>query len=56
MHLRLPNGRPFTFAGIYTEAADGELTCAIVTTAANEKVRAIHERMPVILAVDRQEH
>ena len=50
MHLRLPDGKPFTFAGIYTEAEDGELTCAIVTTAANRVVRSIHERMPVILA------
>lgn len=50
MHIRLPDGRPFTFAGIYTEAADGELTCAIVTRAANDVVRGIHERMPVILA------
>jgi putative SOS response-associated peptidase YedK len=50
MHIRLPSGRPFTFAGIYTAADDGELTCAIVTTAANEKLRGVHERMPVLLA------
>ena len=48
LHLRLPGGKLFTFAGIYTEAADGVLTCAIVTTAANRRVRQIHERMPIM--------
>jgi putative SOS response-associated peptidase YedK len=49
LHLRLPKAKPFAFAGLYTESSDDELTCAIVTTAANDVVHEIHERMPVIL-------
>ena len=40
MHLHLPDDAPFAFAGIWTPDADGELTCAIVTTAANEVVQS----------------
>jgi putative SOS response-associated peptidase YedK len=44
----------FSFAGLYDEWVDkttGEMlrTFAIITTQANELVRPIHERMPVIL-------
>lgn len=44
----------FGFAGIYEEWLDrhsGELleTCAIITTEANEILKPVHERMPVIL-------
>jgi putative SOS response-associated peptidase YedK len=52
-HFRLQGGRPFAFAGLWEcwHGEDGELleTCAILTTAANEIVRPVHERMPVIL-------
>lgn len=44
---------PFAFAGLWATARtpQGETlrTCAIVTTAANPKLEAIHDRMPVIL-------
>jgi putative SOS response-associated peptidase YedK len=44
--------RPFAFAGLW-ERWEGESgpveSCAILTTTANELVRPIHERMPVIL-------
>jgi putative SOS response-associated peptidase YedK len=50
--LRLKNGEPFTFAGIWeTWKGDGDAinSCAIITTEANDLSRPIHDRMPVIL-------
>jgi putative SOS response-associated peptidase YedK len=41
-------GEPFAFAGLYEEWRD-VLTCTIITTEANELLRPLHERMPVIL-------
>lgn len=52
-YFRRPHGEPFAFAGLWERwhSPEGELieTCALITTAANERVRPIHERMPVIL-------
>jgi putative SOS response-associated peptidase YedK len=50
MHIRLKGGELFAFAGLWTWGGD-ELgpTCAIITTAPNELVSTIHDRMPVIL-------
>jgi putative SOS response-associated peptidase YedK len=52
-HFRRRDGDLFGFAGLWEEwtAPDGSplRTCAIITTAANETVGRIHERMPVIL-------
>ncbi len=57
-YFRLQDGQPFGFAGLWErwEAADGEVieSCTILTTAANELVRPIHDRMPVIL--DRKDY
>lgn len=41
----------FAFAGLWTPAASAGLppTCAIITTAPNELLAAIHDRMPAIL-------
>ena len=51
--IRRSDGAPFAMAGIWDDwlSADGsELeTCAIVTTAANDRLKPIHHRMPVIL-------
>jgi putative SOS response-associated peptidase YedK len=51
--VHLKTDEPFTFAGLWDawrDPAGGELrTCTIVTTAANDLVRPIHDRMPVIL-------
>lgn len=51
--IGLPNRRPFAFAGLWEhwEGADGSVldSCTIITTEANERVRALHDRMPVIL-------
>ena len=49
MHIRLRDGTPFAFAGLWTLDADGVPTVAIVTTGANELMAGIHTRMPVIL-------
>jgi len=53
-HIRMVDGRPFTFAGLWEhwQSPDGEPveSCTILTTAANELLAPIHERMPVILA------
>lgn len=52
-HFRLASGAPFAFAGLWErrEAPGAEPleTFAIVTTEANELVRPVHARMPVIL-------
>ncbi len=50
----LNDSRPFAFAGLYeTRRGEGTaaplVSCAIFTTEANEILRPIHDRMPVIL-------
>lgn len=48
-----PKSDPLVFAGVWQDwERDGEqhTTCAIVTTAANAKMQAIHHRQPVTLA------
>jgi putative SOS response-associated peptidase YedK len=49
--FRRRDGQPFAFAGLWDRWAkgDGRETCTILTTMANELVRPLHERMPVIL-------
>jgi putative SOS response-associated peptidase YedK len=50
MHIRLKGGELLAFAGIRTWGGDDVgPTCAIITTAPNELVATIHDRMPVIL-------
>lgn len=52
-HITLPGGVPFAMAGIWEEwpSPEGEnlSTFALLTTRANPDLRAIHDRMPVIL-------
>src|SRR5262245_37129944 len=51
-HFALASGRPFAFAGLWDVwRGDGKplLTCCLITTDANELVRPVHDRMPVIL-------
>jgi putative SOS response-associated peptidase YedK len=52
--IRLRGDRPFAFAGVWEawEGPDHSMleTCTILTTDANDLVRPIHDRMPVILS------
>ena len=52
-HIRLQNGRPFAFAGLWeTWQGDGGpevRSCTILTTGANDLLAPVHGRMPVIL-------
>jgi putative SOS response-associated peptidase YedK len=50
--FRMRDGKTFAFAGVWDRWArkgDRIESCAILTTAANELVTPIHDRMPVIL-------
>lgn len=42
-------GKPMMFAGVFDLHPVAGMTCAIVTTEANETVGPIHDRMPLIL-------
>ncbi len=52
-YIRLRDGRPFAFAGLWERWAppDGQPldSCTILTTAANDLIHPLHVRMPVIL-------
>ena len=52
-YFRLQDGQTFAFAGLWErwKAPNGEAieSCTILTTEANELLRPIHDRMPVIL-------
>lgn len=53
VYIFLKSREPFGFAGLYEvwKAPDGReiRTCTIITTGANDLVRPIHDRMPVIV-------
>ena len=59
MYIRLKSGKPFGFAGLYEvwKSPEGEevTTCTIITTEANELMKPIHERMPVIIPKEHQD-
>ncbi|MYB84884.1 MAG: SOS response-associated peptidase [Chloroflexi bacterium] len=56
VRVTLASGEPFTFAGLWETWRDpnGDPvgSCTIITTQANELLRPIHDRMPVILPRD----
>ncbi len=51
--IGLKNEEPFAFAGLWEhwESSDGSVidSCTIITTQANDVLRKLHDRMPVIL-------
>ncbi|MDZ4779452.1 MAG: SOS response-associated peptidase [Planctomycetia bacterium] len=52
-HIRRRDQQPFAFAGLWERWRGGDglvESCTIITTAANDLLRPLHERMPVILA------
>ena len=59
MRIVMRTGEPFALAGLWSvwRDPDGNLipSCAIITTAANDLFRPIHDRMPVILPRDIEE-
>jgi putative SOS response-associated peptidase YedK len=58
MFIRLKSGELLGFAGLYetwkSPAGETITSCTIITTAANELMQSIHERMPVILSKEDQ--
>ena len=55
MHIRLPGGRPFVFAGLWDrwDGPEGPVhTCTVLTTEPAASIAEIHDRMPVILPVE----
>ena len=56
MRVVMRSGEPFAFAGLWETWRDpeGEVvpSCTILTTEANDLLRPIHDRMPVILSRD----
>lgn len=59
-HIRMRDGAPFAFAGLWEEWRDPQTpeaeplkSCAIITAEPNELVAQIHNRMAVILPRDR---
>ncbi len=53
-HITRAGGAPFAFAGLWSIWHDGDgetlRTCTILTTAANDAIAPLHDRMPIILA------
>ncbi len=58
LYYYLKSGRPFGFAGLYETWLSPDKkeihTCTIITTAANELIAPVHDRMPVILSGDQE--
>jgi putative SOS response-associated peptidase YedK len=52
-YIRMKEGRPFAFAGLWESWKDGSgpeiRSCTILTTGPNDMLAEIHDRMPVIL-------
>ena len=59
MRIVMRSGEPFAFAGLWSvwrdPSGNAVPSCAIITTAANDLLRPIHDRMPVVLPKDLEE-
>jgi putative SOS response-associated peptidase YedK len=54
-YFQLRDELPFALAGIWDQLSNGEKlvsSCAIITTAANELIGPLHDRMPAILQTE----
>ncbi len=57
-HITRADGEPFAFAGLWSIWRDDRSklrSCAILTTAANDAIAPLHDRMPVILEPDAEQ-
>ena len=58
MRITMASGEPFAFAGLWDTWRDPQdeavTSCTIITTVANDLLRPIHDRMPVILQRDQE--
>ena len=59
MRITMASGEPFAFAGLWDTWRDPQdetvISCTIITTGANDLLRPIHDRMPVILQRDQED-
>ena len=59
MRIVMESGEPFAFAGLWAVWRDSEgnriPSCTIITTEANDLLRPVHNRMPVILPREMEE-
>ena len=59
MRITMASGEPFAFAGLWDTWRDPHdetvTSCTIITTRANDLLRPIHDRMPVILQRDQED-
>ena len=59
MRIVMESGEPFAFAGLWAMWRDSEgnriPSCTVITTEANDLLRPIHNRMPVILPREMEE-
>ncbi len=59
MRVVMRTGEPFAFAGLWSTWKDPDgnriPSCAVITTEANDLLRPIHDRMPVVLPRDMEE-
>ena len=59
MRIMLKSGESFGFAGLWDEwkSPMGDIiqSCAIITTEANELLKSVHDRMPVILPTEAED-